>query len=106
MFGLCVSSSGLGDWGPACPCSAGLVLEARYRCWIVCIWAVLFPCGRLLGREWLIRIGPVPDRFQTSVACRICGVHVTVSCQICGVMSDLRSVMSDLRSVISDMHLS
>ena len=53
------------------------------------------------GTGWLIRIGPVSDRFQTGVtpvSCRMhtspchspssppCTVHVTMSCQICGVL--------------------
>ena len=55
------------------------------------------------GTGWLIRIGPVSDRFQTSVMSNChspchspssppCTVQMSyVSCQICGVMSDAQS---------------
>ena len=85
-------------------------------------------CAEFVGTEtgWLIlyRTGfrPVSDQFQTSAACRICGVHVTVSPPPCPVhvtvSCPMHSVMLDaqchvgctvsfrMHSVISDMHLS
>ena len=80
--------------GPGCAkCKAGYWLNDNHLCLPnICECRTLKPavgpdcpkpghvkCGKCLGTGsgWLIRIG---RRCQTSVACRICGVHVTVNC--------------------------